>query len=145
MAYKVLNKKGAKILAAMGGGIIPRGGKNFSLGAADLSDKWLPRTDYILSRMNYLTRNGMLLLLIILNYLWPLIYLKKFSQITSLAEKEVCGLFEKIEASGSGFAALILLLKVLICPPFYGLEEVKNAIGYEEKFPINPDYVGIKD
>ena len=145
MTYKVLSKKNAKILKAMGSGIIPRGGENFSLGAADLSEKWLPRTDYILSRMNYLTRTGMCILLKILNYVWPFIYLKKISQIANLPEKTITELFEKIEHSGSGFAALILLVKILICPAFYGLEEVKNAIAYKEKFPGNPDYVGMKD
>ncbi len=145
MTYKVLGKKDAQILAAMGSGIIPRGGESFSLGAADLSDKWLPRTDYYISRMNFLTRTGIRFLLLTLNYVWPLIYLKSYSQITSLPEKRLTDLFEIIERSGSGFTALILLIKVLICPPFYGLEEVKRAIDFKEKYPNSPDYIGIKD
>ncbi len=145
MTYKVLSKKDAKIFTAMGSGIIPRGGSSFELGAADLSDKWLPRSDYLLSRMNFMTRTGMRFLIKGLNYIWPLLYLRRFSQMTGLTEKDLTTLFHNIETSGSGVAALILAIKVLICPAFYGLDEVKTAIGYQEKFPNSPNFEGIKD
>ena len=54
--YRTLSNKEARIISAMAGGIIPRGGKSFEHGAADLEDKWLPRTDHLLSRMPAFTR-----------------------------------------------------------------------------------------
>lgn len=128
----------------MGQGIIPRGGRHFELGAIDLAEKWLPRTDYLLSRMNRVSRTGFRLLIRGINLLWPLFYLKRFHQMTALSEEELVLLFHRVESSNALSAAVILFIKVLICPPFYGLEEVKAAISYREKFPNPKEYEGLK-
>jgi len=144
MPYSVLSKKEAGIIAAMGSGVIPRGGRNFALGAADLEDKWLVRTDYLLSRMPLPTRLGLKLAVHVLNYGWPLMYFRKFKALTSMDEQERTELFHVIESSRFPGSMSILVVKVLVFPAFYGLAEAKDAIGYQEKFP-NPEFEGLKD
>jgi len=145
MPYKVLKPVEARIIAAMAGGVIPRAGTSFALGAADLEDTWLPRTDHLLSRMPAATRLVLRLAARVLNYAWPLIYMKKFTPLTALDEQERTELFHIIENSPPPGPQTILVVKVLVFPAFYGLPEVKEAIGYREKFALSPDYVGPKD
>lgn len=144
MSYKILSEKDKKIFKALGQGIIPRGGSHFDLGAGDLAEKWLPRSDYLLSRMNRLSRTGFRLLMKLINLLWPIIYLKRFTQMIHLPERELVTLFHRVEHAHSISTSLILFIKVLICPPFYGLEEVKAAISYKEKFPNPKEFEGLK-
>jgi len=145
MSYKVLKPVEARIIAAMASGVIPRAGMSFTLGAADLEDKWLPRTDHLLSRMPLVTRLALRLAARALNYAWPLIYMKRFTPLTALDEQERTELFHIIENSPAPGPQTILVVKVLVFPAFYGLPEVKEAIGYQEKFSHSPDYVGLKD
>ncbi len=95
--YKVLSGKEAKILAAMAGAVIPRGGESFRLGAADLEEKWLPRTDYVLSRMPLLTRSGFRLNIHLLNRLLPFLFLRRRAQLTELDEFERTRLYRMLE------------------------------------------------
>lgn len=145
MTYKVLSETEARIIAAMASGVIPRAGKSFAPGAADLEDSWLPRTDHLLSRMPLATRLTLRLAARVLNYAWPLIYMKKFTPLTALDEQERTELFHIIENSPAPGPQTILVVKVLVFPAFYGLPQVKEAIGYQEKFSNSPDYVGPKD
>ncbi len=144
MSYKILSKKDAKIIAKMGAGIIPKGGDHFEIGAKDLEDKWLPRTDYMLSRMNIISRTGLRYAAKFVNYFWPIRYLWKFKPITKMTEKECTNLFHKIENSAFPGPANILIVKVLVFTAFYGLEEVKDAIEYQERYPNSPDFEGRK-
>ena len=145
MSYKVLRDTEARVIAAMGKGVIPRGGESFILGAADLEDKWLPRTDYLLSRMPLLTRIGIRLAVRLLNYAWPLLYLRDLKAMTSMDEYELTEMFHIIEHMNAPGPASLLIVKILVFPAFYGLQEVKGAIGYKEKFPNHPDFEGLKD
>jgi hypothetical protein len=145
MSYKVLSKREAQIIAAMASGVIPRGGKSFDLGAADLEDKWLFRTDHMLSRMPIMTRLSLRMIIHVLNYAWPLLYMKEFKPLTDMDEQERTELFHIIEQATFPGPLTILVVKVLVFPAFYGLSEVKHAIDYQEKFPNSPDYVGPKD
>jgi hypothetical protein len=145
MSYKILTSTEARIIAAMASGVIPQGGTSFALGAASLEDKWLPRTDHLLSRMPLATRLALRLAACVLNYAWPLIYMKKFMPLTALDEQERTELFHIIEHSPAPGPQTILVVKVLVFPAFYGLPEVKQAIDYQEKFSLSPDYVGPKD
>lgn len=145
MKYNVLSKQEAKIIAAMASGVIPRGGPSFALGAADLQDKWLPRTDHMLSRMPIVTRLGLRSATLILNYLWPLLHLKKLRPLTAMDEQERTELFHLIENAAFPGPLTLIVVKLLVFPAFYGLDEVKQAIDYQEKFPNSPDFVGIKD
>lgn len=143
MPYSTLSQQEARIITAMGSGVIPRGGPSFDLGAADLADKWLPRTDRMLTRMPFFTRLVLRAATRILNHAWPLLYLKKFQPLTAMDEQERTELFHII--MHSAFPVTLLLVKVLVFPAFYGLDEVKAAIDYRERFPNHPDYVGTKD
>ncbi len=145
MGHKVLSNSEAKVIAAMAKGVIPKGGQSFSLGAADLEDKWLPRTDYMLSRMPLPSRIGLKLAVQALNYIWPLQYLKKFKPMTSMDENELTEMFHLIENATFPGPAALLIVKILVFPAFYGLEEIKEAIGYKEKFPNHPNFKGMKD
>lgn len=145
MSYTVLSDQEARIIAAMGSGVIPRGGPSFDLGAADLADKWLPRTDHMLARMPILTRLVLRAVTRILNYAWPLRYLKKFKPLTAMEEQERTELFHVITHAAFPGPVTILVVKLLVFPAFYGLDEVKAAIDYRERFPNSPDYVGPKD
>ena len=145
MQYKVLGKKDAKIITAMAGGIIPRGGASFELGAADLADKWLPRTDYMLSKMPVPTRMVLLITIRLLNYVWPVLHMKKFRQLAGMEEMERTELFHLIENSPFPAPVSIIIVKLLVFPAFYGLPEVKDAIGYREKIDHGAQFEGLKD
>jgi hypothetical protein len=145
MSYKILSKKDAKIIAAMASGVIPRGGSSFELGAADIEEKWLPRTDYILSRMSLITRFTLRMTAHVLNYAWPIIYMKKFEQLINMDEHEKTELLHLIENSPFPGPLSLLIIKVLVFPAFYGVQEVKDAIGYKEKFDHRQQFEGIKD
>ena len=143
--YKVLSEKEARIIAAMAGGIIPRGGESFILGTADLEEKWLPRTDQMLSRMPSLTRMELKCFMHALNYVLPILSKRRFIPLTDMDEVERTELFHIVEKSRLLGTASILLVKILVFPAFYGLSEVKDAIGYREKFPNSPEFEGIKE
>jgi len=145
MQFKTLSKKDAQILAAMASGIIPRGGSSFELGAADLEEKWLPRADYLLSRMPILSQLALKFAAILLNYLLPIVYMRRFTAMTQLPEEKRTMLFRKIESSGFFGTAFLVPIKAIVLPAFYGLSEVKEAIGYREKFPIPDDFQGAKE
>ena len=145
MSYKVLSKKDAKIIAAMASGVIPRGGASFELGAADIEDKWLPRTDYILSRAPFVTRLILRMMAHILNYAWPILYMKKFKQLINMDEQERTELLHLIENSPFPGPLSLLIIKVLVFPAFYGVKEVKDAIGYKEKYDHGKRIESIKD
>jgi hypothetical protein len=132
----VLSSKEAYILTAVAGGIIPSGGPSFAPGAADLADTWIPRTERVMSRMPYATRMLMKACLNILNYALPIRYAGRFAPLTSLDEHSRTRLLRDMERSGSLGAAGLLLVKVLIFPAFYGLAEVKEALGYRERFKV---------
>jgi hypothetical protein len=144
MPYKVLSKKDAKIIAAMAGGIIPRGGASFELGAADIEDKWLPRTDIILSRTPFVTRFTLRVMVHILNYAWPVIFMGKFKQLVNMDEQERTELLHLIENSAFPGPFSLLIVKVLVFPAFYGIIEVKDAIGYKEKFDNSQGFKGVR-
>ena len=144
MQFKTLSKKDAQILAAMAGGIIPRGGSSFELGAADLEDKWLPRADYLISRMPVISQLALKSAARLLNYLWPIFYMHRLTAMTQLSEEKHTVLFQKIESSGFFGTAFLVPIKAIVFPAFYGLSEVKEAIGYREKFPIPDDFQGVK-
>jgi hypothetical protein len=143
--YNVLSSKEARIIAAMAGGIIPRGGKSFESGAADLEDKWLPRTDNMLSRMPVFTRLELKGILHVINYILPLVYLKRLTPLIALDEQKRTQLFRIAEKSKTLGMVSILLAKVLVLPAFYGLAEVKKAIGYKERFSNSRKFKGLKD
>jgi hypothetical protein len=145
MSYKILSKKEAKIIAAMAGGIIPRGGASFELGAADIEDKWLPRTDFILSKMPVTSRFALRIAVHVLNYAWPVLLMKKFKQLINMDEQERTELLHLIENSPFPGPLSLLIVKILVFPAFYGVKEVKDAIGYREKFDHNESYKGIRD
>jgi len=144
MSFKASSKKEDIIIAAMGRGVIPSGGESFKLGAADLEDKWLPRTDYMLSRMTKGTQFGLRLACHAVNYLWPLIFAKGFKPMTSMEEDALVEMFRAIDHSSFPGPYTLLLVKILVFLPFYGLDEAKQAIGYTEKFSNHPDFEGIK-
>lgn len=145
MQYKVLSQKEARILAAIGSGIIPSGGIHFEIGAIDLKDKWLPKTDHLLSRMPLFTKLILKFTIHIINYLCPILYYHKFKTLTKMDEKSRTKLFHIIENSGLLGPVMINVVKVLVFPSFYGLQEVKDAIGYEARFPDLPEFEGLKD
>ncbi len=145
MPYKVLSKKDAKIIAAMAGGIIPRGGASFELGAADIEDKWLPRTDFMLSKASFTTRFTLRMAVHVLNYAWPILYMKKFRQLINMDEQERTELLHLVENSAFPGPLSLLIIKVLVFPAFYGVREVKDAIGYKEKFDHVQGFDGIRD
>lgn len=145
MGYRVLTKSDAAIIAAMGSGVIPRGGRHFTLGAADLEDQWLARTDYLLARMTPLTRVGLKMAARALNILWPLVHLRKLTPLTAMEEEERTELFHLIENSRFPGPLTMLVVKVLVFPAFYGLDEVKEAIGYRERYPHQDRFEGLKD
>jgi hypothetical protein len=145
MPYKILSKKEAKIIAAMASGVIPRGGASFELGAADVEDKWLPRTDYILSKLPFVTQFALRMTARFLNYAWPILYMKKIKQLINMDEQERTELLHLIENSLFPAPLSLLIIKVLVFPAFYGVQEVKDAIGYKEKFDHGQQFEGIKD
>ncbi len=134
----------ARILAAMASGIIPRGGPSFALGAEDLEDKWLPRTGRVLSRMPLPTRLAFRLSLHLFDLILPAVCLKRAVNLTGLSGPERTRLFGFLEHAPFPGPYCVLMAKLLIFPAFYGLPEVKEAVGYRERFP-NPSFEGIKD
>ncbi len=145
MQLKTLSNYEAKIIAAMGRGVIPRGGNQFKTGASDLEDKWLPRTDYMLSRMPFINRIGFKMALHLLNWLWPILFLRKLTPLIKMDETVLVRLSQHVEDSPFPFSATVLLAKLLVFPAFYGLAEVKTEIGYQEKFPVKETFVEMKD
>ena len=131
---RVLSRREASILTAVAGGIIPGKGAGFALGAEDLADKWIPRTEYVVSRMPVLTRMLVKACLHVFNYAWPLRYAGRVTPLTSLDGQARTKILRDVERSGPLGAAGLLLMKVLVFPAFYGLAEVKEAIGYSERF-----------
>ena len=144
MPFQVLSDKEARIISAMGSGLVPTGGQNFEIGAVDVAHKWIPRTDYLLSRMPSLTRYGFKFFIHILNRIWPLVYLGRLRTLERMSEKERTRLFHAIEKSKFPAPLTLLVAKVLVFPAFYGLPEVKRAISYQERFPVHPDFEGLK-
>jgi hypothetical protein len=144
VACKVLGREEARVIAAMAGGIIPPGG-SFEPGAAGLAEKWLPRTDYLLSRMPVLTRLELRGTLRVLNRILPVLFLKRLSPLTALDEQELSRLFRIADKSAFLGQVSIMLVKILVFPAFYGLPEVKDAIGYRERFANSPEFEGIKE
>jgi hypothetical protein len=142
---RAMSGKESRILAAIAGGIIPRGGANFEPGAADFEDKWLPRTEHMLSRMPAFTRLSLKGILHAFNYALPLVYLKRPVPLVKLDEQERARLFRIAEKSKTLGPASVLLAKVLVFPSFYGLAEVKKAIGYKERFSHSSKFRGLKD
>lgn len=129
----------------MGSGVIPRGGQHFELGAKDLEDKWIPRIDYFIARMPFITRMGFKIAIRLLNRLWPFLFMFRFRQLVSMKEEERTRLFHKIEDSWFPWPLSMVLVKLLVFPAFYGLPEAKEAISYQERFPNHPEYTGPKD
>jgi hypothetical protein len=144
-SYKVLSAKEARIIAAMAGGVIPRGGDSFALGAADLEQKWLLRADSMMSKMPAFTRLELKCITHLLNFILPALYMKRFKTLISMDEQERTKLFGIMEKSGFLGPVSILLVKILVFPAFYGLTEAKEAIGYQERFSNNQGYEGVKD
>ncbi|MFO8047417.1 MAG: hypothetical protein R6U29_00140 [Desulfosudaceae bacterium] len=144
MGFKSLSQRQAGIVAALGSGLIPAGGPHFALGARDIRDKWLPRVDYVISRMPFFTRFGLKLMLHLLEYGWPLLFMKRAVSVRNLNDQELEFLLEKAEGAGVPGAAFMAVIKVLVFPAFYGVKEVREAIGYQSKFPVSSEFVGTK-
>lgn len=144
MVYRTLSRRQALILAAVGRGMIPVGGPYFELGAAHVADQWLVRVDYSISRMPFLTRLGLKLLLLFVDYGGPVIFLRRFVSITQLSESQLEALLHRAEQSGTLGTVMVMLLKVLVFPAFYGTPEAKAAIGFAEKFPLPDEFEGLK-
>ena len=145
MKLKALSSYDIRVLTAMADVVIPQGGDSFTLGAADLEEQWLPRADYFLWRTPFLFRTGLRYFLRAMNFLCPLLYLKKFKPVSKMNSLERVELFNKLEKYGITGFITILLVKFLICPAFYGLPEAKAAIDYQEKFPSRDNFEGIKE
>lgn len=144
MRYQVFSNRQADILGALGRGIIPSGGVHFALGAGDIQEKWLSRADYLVARMPMITRGGFKILISLLDFILPVIYLKRLRSVTTLSDTVLERLCQKAEASGAGGKALLLFVKILIFPAFYGTAEAREALGYQERFPNAPDFEGVK-
>lgn len=144
MTYRTLSRRQAKILEAVGRGMVPVGGPYFELGAVDVADQWLARVDYAISRMPFLNRLGLKLLLIFLDYGWPVLFLRRFVSVTRLSESQMEPMLHRAEQSGTLGTVMIMLLKVLVFPAFYGTAEAKSAIGFAEKFPVPDNFEGLK-
>jgi len=145
MRMQTLSKRQAEILAAMGIGLIPAGGPHFALGARDISGKWLPRVDYVISRMPFFTRLGTKFMLHLLEYGWPLWLLRRPVSLRRLSDEELECLLERAENAGVAGAALMAVIKVLVFPAFYGVPEAQEAIDYATKFPVGPEFTGTKE
>lgn len=145
MAYRSLSERQAAILAAIGRGLIPSGGPYFALGADDVEKQWLSRVDYNLSRMPFFTRLGLKWLLYGLDYLWPLLVIRKTAALRHLNAAVLERLLHKAENTGVSGAAFMTVIKILVFPAFYGVKEVQQAIGYSTKFPLREDFKGTKE
>ncbi len=142
---QVFSNKEAEILAAMGAGMIPCGGDDFELGAADLKDQWLPLSDHLVSRMPAIMRYGLKFLLHLVNYGWPWAFGRTLKPMTKMAETDIAAMFERMEKMPFPIPVNLLLVKILVFTGFYELDEVKDAIGYQTKFANHPAFEGIKE
>ena len=145
MTYKTLSKRQAAILASMGRGLIPSGGPHFIPGAGDLAHHWLPRVDYALSRMPFITRTGLKIMLSMMDYGLPVYIIKRPVSITRLKDVQLEVLMDRAERSGVLGAAAMVIVKVLIFPAFYGIKDVQDAIGYSPRFPETEYFEGLKE
>lgn len=145
MSYKTLSRRQAAILAAMGRGLIPSGGPHFRPGAGDLTHHWLPRVDYALSRMPFITRTGLKLMLGMMDYGLPIYIMKRPVSITRLKDVQLEVLIDRTERSGVPGAAAMVIVKVLIFPAFYGIKDVQSAMGYSPRFPETEYFECLKE
>lgn len=145
MNYKTLSDREAAVLAAMGRGIIPAGGPHFALGAGDIQSQWLPRADYAIFRMPFFTRLAVKFTLRVVDYALPIFIMKRAVSITRLDNDRLERLMERAEKSGVLGAAALVIIKVLIFPAFYGVEEVRKEVGYSAKFPVPPHFECLKE
>ncbi len=145
MKYKTLSHRQAAVMTAMARGIIPAGGPHFGPGAGDLSHKWLPRVDYAMFRMPAPTRWGLKLILGLADYGLPIYLMKRMVSITRLTDDQLERLMDAAEKSGVMGAAAAVIIKVLIFPAFYGLQEVQEAIGYAPAFPVAEHFECLKE
>lgn len=145
MSYKTLSKREAAILAAVGRGLIPVGGPHFSLGAADIENKWLSRADYVVSRMSFFNRLGIKCWLHAIDYGWPILMMKRLRSLRKMDEGALEALLEKVEHFGIIGVASLVMAKVIIFPAVYGVPAASVAIGYTTKFPVPDEFEGIKD
>lgn len=144
MVYSTLSRRQAQILLALGRGMIPAGGPHFALGAVHVADQWLARADYAIFRMPFLTQLGIRLLLVFVDYAWPVFFLRRFVSVTRLSEDRLELLMHRAEASTLWCPLVMTLLKALVFPAFYGTAEAKAAIGFAEKFPVPDEFEGGK-
>ncbi len=145
MRPNALSKKEAAILAAVGRGLIPAGGPHFSLGARDIEDKWLPRADYVISRMSLFNRLGIKCWLHAIDYGWPLLMRKRLGSLRRMSDEELETLLHRVESYGLIGVASLVMAKVIIFPAVYGVPAASRAIGYRTKFPVPEEFEGIKD
>ncbi|MFZ5564495.1 MAG: hypothetical protein ACOZBW_10620 [Thermodesulfobacteriota bacterium] len=144
MAFRTLSRRQARILLAVGRGMIPAGGPHFALGAVHVADQWLARVDYSMSRMPFLTRLGLKIMLVLVDYGWPIVFSRRFVPVTRLSENDVETMLHRAERSGILGTGMVMLLKVLVFPAFYGTAEARKAIGFAEKFPVTDEFEGVK-
>ncbi len=142
---RFLSEREAAVVAAIGAGLIPHGGADFEAGAADLADKWLPITDEMVYKMPFVLGLGLKVLLRGFNYMWPVIFAGRFKPMTSMNETELRTMLGHMEKLPFPVTSLLLLSKILVFIAFYELDEVKEAIGYQTRFPNHPDFEGLKD
>lgn len=138
----ILTEKEGRILTAMAEGIIPSGG-SFEYGAEALAARWLPRTDYILQRMPQLTRLFFRAGLHIFDRLLPVLYMKRPRPLSELDATVCTQIFSRMEHAAFPGALAVMVVKLMVLPAFYGLPEVKAAIGYKERFE-NPAFERVK-
>jgi hypothetical protein len=143
--YKALSKREAAILAAVGRGLIPTGGPYFSLGARDIEQKWLPRADYVISRMSFFNRLGIKCWLHAIDYGWPMLMMKRLRSLRKMDESQLETLLDKVEHFGIIGVASLIMAKVIIFPAVYGVPAASVAIGYKTRFPVPDEFEGIKD
>lgn len=140
-----MSKKEAAILAAVGRGLIPSGGPYFPLGAGDIEQKWLPRADYVLSRMSFFTRFGIKCWLHAIDYGWPILMMKRLRSLRRMDEAQLEALLEKVEHFGIIGPASLVMAKVIVFPAFYGVPEAAEAICYNTPFSVPENFEGMKD
>lgn len=144
-SYKTLSNREAAILAAVGRGLIPAGGPHFALGAGDIEEKWLPRADYVISRMSFFNRLGIKSWLHAIDYGWPILMMKRLCSLRKMNEAQLESLLDKVEHFGIIGVASLVMAKVIIFPAVYGVPAASVAIGYKTKFPVPDEFEGIKD
>lgn len=142
--YRTLTRRQASIIGALGRGMIPCGGDFFELGAASIEERWLPRADYYISRMPLLTRLGIKLMLYALDCAGPFVFARRVALLSRMDEDGLVSLLHRLEHAGPLGDGIMVVVKSLVFPAFYGTEEAKKAIGYVEKFPVPEDFEGVK-